>query len=211
VTAETPDPAALPAAAAREIVVVGRFLHGRGWSPATSSNYSVRLDAERAAITVSGRDKGDLAEDDVMVVDLEGRALSPGKRPSAETLLHTRLYARDPAIGAVLHVHPVHATVASRLAGDALVWRGYELQKAFAGVATHESETAVPVFENSQDMAALADAVDAWLDAHPPPPGYLIRAHGLYAWGRDMAEARRHVEAIAFLCECHLLEARTRP
>ncbi|MET1163044.1 MAG: class II aldolase/adducin family protein, partial [Pseudoxanthomonas sp.] len=33
---------------------------------------------------------------------------------------------------------------------------------------------------------------------------YLIDGHGLYAWGRDMAEARRHLEAFEFLFHCEL-------
>jgi methylthioribulose-1-phosphate dehydratase len=34
--------------------------------------------------------------------------------------------------------------------------------------------------------------------------GYLIEGHGLYAWGRDMAEARRHLDAFEFLINCEL-------
>ena len=53
--------------AARQITAVAPRIYGNGWSPATSSNYSVRIDDEHCAITVSGRDKGLLTEDDVMV------------------------------------------------------------------------------------------------------------------------------------------------
>ena len=38
--------------------------------------------------------------------------------------------------------------------------------------------------------------------ADPLQYGYLIRRHGLYTWGRDLAEARRHVEIFEFLFEC---------
>src|SRR5438552_16396441 len=79
---------------AQQIADAGRVLSARGWTPATSSNFSVRVDAGHAAITVSGRDKGRLDADDVMLVDLHGRAVGSVHRPSAETLLHTRLYAR---------------------------------------------------------------------------------------------------------------------
>ena len=71
---------------------------------------------------------------------------------------------------------------------------GYELLKAFPGTSTHEAALDIPVLPNSQDMRTLAAWVDALLDRQPMW-GYLIDGHGLYAWGQDMAEARRHLEA----------------
>lgn len=189
----------------REIIEAGRFLYGRGWSPATSSNYSARLSADQALLTVSGKHKGQLGEDDVLATDLDGISLEPGKKPSAETLLHTQLYRWQLGIGAVLHTHSVNATVLSRLTlSDSLVFADYELQKAFSGVTTHESQVEVPIFDNDQDIARLAAKVQPWLDAHPECVGYLIRGHGLYTWGPRMSDALRQVEAFEFLFECEL-------
>lgn len=189
----------------RKIIEAGRFLYGRGWSPATSSNYSARLSADQALLTVSGKHKGQLGEDDVLATDLDGISLEPGKKPSAETLLHTQLYRWQPGIGAVLHTHSVNATVLSRLTlSDSLVFADYELQKAFSGVTTHESQVEVPIFDNDQDIARLAAKVQPWLDAHPECVGYLIRGHGLYTWGPRMSDALRQVEAFEFLFECEL-------
>ncbi|WP_027080180.1 methylthioribulose 1-phosphate dehydratase [Luteimonas mephitis] len=190
---------------AGEIIVNVRELSALGWTPATSSNFSRRLDDRHAAITVSGRDKGKLREADIMVVDFDGRAVGSDHRPSAETGLHTQLYRRFPDIGCVLHTHSQVQTVASRLyAGNGHVHlEGYELLKAFSGNTTHETELDLPVLPNTQDMAVLAAQVDALLD-QGRMWGYLIDGHGLYAWGRDMAEARRHLEAFEFLLGCEL-------
>jgi len=176
-----------------------------GWTPATSSNFSSRLDERHAAITVSGRDKGRLTREDIMVVDLDGQAVGSDHRPSAETLLHTQLYRRFPDVGCILHTHSRQQTVASRaFAGTGHVrLEGYELLKAFRGNETHETSLDVPVLPNSQHMPTLAAQVDALLD-RGPMWGYLIDGHGLYAWGRDMAEARRHLEAFDFLLGCEL-------
>lgn len=200
------------AAAAQAIVEAGQFLYQRGWSPATSSNYSVRLDAQHLAITVSGRHKGALRPEDVMVVDLTGSPVQTQARPSAETGLHTVLYERFPGVGAVLHTHSVNATVLSRLvpAGEPLRLRDYELQKAFDGIRTHEGELSIPVFDNTQDIAALAEQTGHWFQDHPDQPGYLIRGHGLYTWGKTMADCLRHIEAFEFLFECELLTMRIR-
>ncbi|BAU73647.1 methylthioribulose 1-phosphate dehydratase [Metapseudomonas furukawaii] len=190
---------------AQDIIDAGRFLYGRGWSPATSSNYSTRLAADQALLTVSGKHKGQLGPDDVLATDLDGNSLEPGKKPSAETLLHTQLYRWKPEIGAVLHTHSVNATVLSRLTlADSLVFADYELQKAFSGISTHESQVLVPIFDNDQDIARLAARVQPWLDEHPDCVGYLIRGHGLYTWGPRMSDALRQVEAFEFLFECEL-------
>ena len=190
---------------AQEIIDAGRFLYGRGWSPATSSNYSTRLSPTEALLTVSGKHKGQLSLNDVLATDLSGNSLEPGKKPSAETLLHTQLYSWRADIGAVLHTHSVNATVLSRLTpGDSIEFEDYELQKAFSGVSTHESRVLVPIFDNDQDIARLAAKVQPWLEAHPDCVGYLIRGHGLYTWGARMSDALRQIEAFEFLFECEL-------
>jgi methylthioribulose-1-phosphate dehydratase len=190
---------------AGEIVSTARELAARGWTPATSSNFSMRLDEAHAAITVSGLDKGRLTEDGVMVVDLDGRPVATEQRPSAETVLHTRLYRRDAGIGCVLHTHSLVQTVASRVFAPSggVRLEGYELAKAIDGTTTHEAVIELPILANSQDMPATAGQVEALLDAGPLS-GYLIAGHGLYAWGRDLAEARRHLEAFEFMLACEL-------
>ncbi|WP_166265002.1 methylthioribulose 1-phosphate dehydratase [Marinobacter caseinilyticus] len=197
---------------AESIIAAGQFLYQRGWSPATSSNYSARIDARHIAITVSGRHKGQLGAGDIMVVDLEGNPVQSRCKSSAETRLHTVLYDVFPEVGAVLHTHSVKATVLSRLVpkGELLSFRDYELQKAFAGVDSHDSVVTVPVFENTQQIDELAERTKAWFLERPEQPGYLIRGHGLYTWGRTMADCLRHVEAFEFLFECELETMRVR-
>ena len=140
-----------------------------------------------------------------MVVDFDGKAVGTEQRPSAETLLHTQLYRRFPEVGCVLHTHSLTQTIASRLFAGAghVRLEGYELLKAFRGNDTHETAIDVPVLANTQDMPTLAAQVDALLD-RSALWGYLIDGHGLYAWGRDMAEARRHLDAFEFLLGCEL-------
>jgi methylthioribulose-1-phosphate dehydratase len=205
------DPVEL-AACARTIADNGRELAALGWTPATSSNFSMRLDARHLAVTISGRDKGRLGGDDVMVVDMDGRAVATDARPSAETLLHTQIYRRFADANAVLHTHSRVQTVASRFfaSREAIRFEGWELQKAITGYTTHESVLDIPVFPNTQDMSVLVCAVDAWLDAGKPLSGYLIDGHGIYTWGRDMKETRRHLEAFEFLLACELDLARLR-
>ncbi len=200
--------------AAQQLCDVGRFLFSRGWSPATSSNYSARLDTQHIAITSSGKAKGELSLADIMVVDLQGEALADHshKKPSAETLLHTLLYQRDAKIGGVLHTHSVNATVLSRLYAKQgfIQLEDYELLKALRGISTHETQQALPIFPNTQDIAALSVQVNQYLAENAAIHGYLIEGHGLYTWGESVAEARRHIEACEFLFECEVLSLQLR-
>lgn len=197
------DPQKLAECAAL-IATTGKELHQRGWTPATSSNFSMRLDEEHCAITVSGKHKGKLRAEDIMVVDLDGNALDQ-RRPSAETGLHTQLYRWQENLQAVLHTHsPIATVVSMQTPADSISFEGYELQKAFAGQTTHENRLELPIFDNSQDIPALAAKVERWLTTHPKCPAYLIRGHGVYTWGRTMEECERHLEALEFLLQCHL-------
>jgi methylthioribulose-1-phosphate dehydratase len=76
--------------------------------------------------------------------------------------------------------------------------------KALPGVTTHETRVEIPVFNNSQDMPALGRFITARLRGEPPPPGYLIRAHGLNVWGASVDEAERVLEALEHLLACEL-------
>lgn len=199
------DPLRLDACA-QEIARAGVQLAALGWTPATSSNFSMRLDADHVAITISGRDKGALTTDEVMVVTMDGQPLDSQSRPSAETALHLQVYRCFADAGAVLHTHSHAQTVASRLFASAgqIELSGYELLKAFAGYNTHAAALQVPVFPNTQDMQELMTQVDSWLASGKPLHAYLIDGHGIYTWGRDMAETRRHLEALEFMLGCEL-------
>ena len=181
----------------------------RGWSPATSSNYSARVAPDQVVVTRSGADKGNLTAADFLLVDLAGTPLSPGK-PSAETALHVALYRRDPHIGSVLHTHAHNGVVVSRWQRRRVELTGWELQKAFSGVTSHKSRIRVPIFANDQDMGRVAGRVLRRLNDDEPCHGFLLRGHGLYAWGADVATARRHVEAFEYLFGCELDLARLR-
>ncbi len=189
--------------ATQDIIAAGQRLDAKGLAPATAGNYSVRLQDGTIAITVSGRHKGRMDENDIMIVDDNGRPLVD-KKPSAETLLHTHIYKRYPDVNAVLHTHSIPGVALTRFLprNEHLTLEGYELLKAFPGIDTHATRIDLPVFNNSQDMDALSAEVDKALE--DSTPAYLIRDHGIYVWGRDMAEAERVAEALEHLLLCEI-------
>jgi methylthioribulose-1-phosphate dehydratase len=78
---------------------------------------------------------------------------------------------------------------------------GYEMLKGLNGVRTHEHREFLPIIENSQDMSSLADSVSDVLMKYPRAHGILLRRHGLYTWGSNLKEAKRHIEILEFLME----------
>jgi methylthioribulose-1-phosphate dehydratase len=205
------------------LVSVARGFYARGWLMGTSGNLSAVVEREplRLAITASGVDKGELKSEQVLLVDEDVRVLNaarntPGftsgqkskngsaskKKPSDESLLHVRI-VKERGAGAVLHTHSIWNTINSDLhAGEGGVRiEGYEMLKGLAGVRTHDHSEWLPIVENSQDMPALADTISKTLHKYKSAHGFLIRRHGLYAWGDDLTQAKRHVEILEFLLE----------
>lgn len=193
-------------ATASEVALAACALAARGWAPATAGNFSGRIDERHATITVSGRDKSKLTERDFLLMDLDAVVVDGQGKPSAETPLHLQLYRHAPSIGAVLHTHSPNQTVAGRLLAHegSIRFEGYELLKAFSGVGTHEASIELPVFANTQDMEELVRIVAARLQRGGRLFGYLIEGHGIYAWGTDLADALRHLEAFDFLLGCEM-------
>ncbi len=189
--------------AAEALCAAGRFIDSKGWVPATSGNFSVRLPDGTIAITTSGKHKGCLEVDDIMLIDAHANSLD-GKKPSAETVLHTSLYKKFLTIKAILHPHPINALLISRLFTEMLVLEDYELLKAFHGITTHQSRIVVPIFANDQNIPRLANQVDHYLDIIKGCYGYIIAGHGVYTWGDSIPEALRHLEALDYLFDCEL-------
>jgi methylthioribulose-1-phosphate dehydratase len=149
-------------------------------------------------------DKSTIEIEHILAVDQQGRPIDAGGlKPSAETSLHLLLY-RTMGAGAVLHTHSLPAALLSQLARDEgqVLLSGWELLKGLSGIDTHEVEISLPIFPNSQDMQALSAQVEQSLSTERACYGFLLAGHGLYAWGKDLLEAKRHLEVLEYLLQC---------
>jgi methylthioribulose-1-phosphate dehydratase len=192
----------------KELAEIGRQCYARGWALGTSGNFSAVVSREplRLAITVSGVDKGLLSVTDVVEIDEHGTVVEGSGTPSAEASLHVAI-ARARGAGAVLHTHSIWSTILSDAAAPTgggeggLAIEGYEMLKGLDGVHTHDHREWLPILDNTQDWAAAVPLVESVLREQPQAHGFLIRRHGLYTWGRDLAEAKRQTEILEFLFE----------
>ena len=187
------------------LVATCHWIGARGWAPATGGNMSVRQDDAFCLLSESGKDKGMLTRDDFIQVAIADNSVPSGRKPSAETALHTLIYRLFPEAGAVLHTHTVNSTVLSRIEkGAVLALQGYEMQKTLSGQTSHLDSVPIALFDNDQDIAALAERIAQFATGHPLRYGFLLRGHGLTCWGRDVDEAKRHLEGLEFLFQCEL-------
>jgi methylthioribulose-1-phosphate dehydratase len=198
-------------AATDELIRTAHWCAAKGWVPATSGNFSVRI-GNHMRVTVSSLDKSQLSREGLLDMTLEGHFIAGSgnpvtARPSAESLLHRIIYRERPNAGAILHTHSIWCTILSDetlpygAAAGELVITGYELLKAFSGVSTHQHEERIPILRNTQDYVALSGQLHHSLEHNTSAHGVLLSAHGLYTWGESVAEARRHLEALEFLFE----------
>ncbi|MEU4519239.1 methylthioribulose 1-phosphate dehydratase [Amycolatopsis sp. NPDC024027] len=172
-----------------------------GWMRGTSGNLSVvsGRDPLRLVVTVSGRDKGELSEQDVVLIDEHGAAVPdqphPERVPSAEAGLHGRIAAVSGA-GAVVHVHALAPVLAAERWPAGVVLREQEMLKGF-GRAAHDDVVTIPVVPNSQDMRVLGEAFAAGF--RPDTPALIVARHGVYVWGDDLHQARHRLECLEWL------------
>lgn len=186
-----------------------KFFNQKNWSPATSTNYSVRShNSDEYIISRSGVDKSKFNLEDLILINQKGEVLPPfnipGVKSSAETEIHTHIYKKYPNVNCVLHTHSVLGTVLSlaHLNDKQLRFEGFEIQKGLDGNLTHELESILPIVPNSQVMADILTSMDKHFTEKPSIHGFLIAGHGLYTWGKDIATAKRHIETYEFLFEC---------
>ena len=190
---------------ASNLVSIAKSFHARGWLLGTSGNLSavVRREPLRLLMSPSGVDKGELSAGQMLEIDENARVVSDhAVKPSDESLLHIRI-VKDRGAGAVLHTHSVWNTMLSDIyAGEGGVnIEGYEMLKGLQGVRTHAHSEWLPIIENSQDMPALAETIAGSLDKNKAAHGFLLKRHGLYSWGENLAQAKRHIEILEFLLE----------
>ena len=177
-------------------------IHRRGWCDGTGGNFSCVLEADpiRLLMAPSGVHKGSVAPIDLIQVNREGHVVLGNGKASAETALHLEI-VKTCGAGAVLHTHSQAGTLLSQWAcrQGRLELSGLEMLKGLDGIKTHDCSVNVPVLSNNQNLSELSTQARPLL--RDAPHGLLIAGHGLYAWGRNLGSAIRHLEILEFLLE----------
>lgn len=176
----------------REIIETGKWIMEKQLTWGTSGNISARS-GDRVYITASGTVLGDLHEEDITVVDLEGRVLE-GKKPSKETGMHLEVYRKRPEIEAVVHASPFWTTFLS--------CTDLELKTELFIESMYYDEKVVRVPYFHAGSQALAEAVAAVADqAHV----LLMEHHGVLCYDQSLKECRSALEVTENVCHMNLM------
>ena len=186
-----------------EIATTIRNYNSKGWSSATSTNYSFKFENSEIYVSKSGIDKSQFSADDFMTVDKNGKGTGDfiTSKPSAETLIHCVLYELFPETKVILHSHSVYPVLISQNHENSVEFEGYEIQKGFDGQTTHDATIEIPIFNNTQDMIEFSNVLKEnkhRITNHT----FIMKKHGTYAWGKNLFEAKRHLETLEYLCQC---------
>lgn len=162
----------------RDICLVGRWIHERGFVAATDGNISVRLDPQRVLTSPTGISKGMMLPDDLVITDMEGRKLSGRRNPSSELAMHLLIYRRRPDVNAVVHAHPPVAT------GYAAA--GIPLNKALISEVVL-ALGCIPVARyGTPGTPELTEALEPYVTSYD---AILMANHGVVTCGADMLSA----------------------
>lgn len=185
-----------------ELAEVKELFAKRDWFPGTSGNLSLKVNDDPLSflVTASGKDKSKITAEDFLLVDDNSKPCYPTHlKPSAETLIHAEIYKKMEA-GAVFHVHTIHNNLVSDLYLEQkeLEIKNIELIKAF-NIWEEGATITVPIIPNYANIPTLTEEISKVLDERVP--GVLIHNHGIYVWGKNGFEAKKHLEAFEFLFE----------
>lgn len=176
----------------QEIIETGRWIMEKNLTWGTSGNISVR-EGNHIYVTASGTVIGDLHEEDITVVDLEGKVLE-GKKPSKETGMHLEVYRKRPDVAAVLHASPFWTTFAActtmEMKTDLFIESMYYDEKLLR----------VPYFHAGS--SALAEAVSKVAEKTHV---ILMEHHGMLCYDRNLKECRSALEVTENVCRMNIM------
>lgn len=168
-----------------QLIAACEKLHRGGLIAATDGNVSCRLGEGFLLITPSGKAKGELRREDLLVVDLDGHLREGKGKPSSEIRMHLLVYRMRQDVCAIVHAHPPMLT-AFTLSGrpfgaDCLpeVWLAIG-RVPTAPYATPSTE------EVPESIASLVETHEA----------ILLERHGSLTFGKDLAEACMRLEKL---------------
>jgi methylthioribulose 1-phosphate dehydratase / enolase-phosphatase E1 len=195
----------------RELVCeLCRIFFNAGWVTGTGGSISIRH-GERIYMTPSGVQKERISPDELFVLDIDGNLLcTPEKKPTFTPKLSDCsplfLHAfKQRNAGAVLHSHAISTNLITSLFEGKDSFR-ISHQEMIKGISGHGyfDELVVPIIENTAHEHELADALGECIANNPKTCAVLVRRHGMYVWGKNWEEAKRHGECLHYLFDIAL-------
>lgn len=177
-----------------ELMNICHLLYERNLVTASDGNISVRISEEHILLTPSGRNKGMLQKEEILVLDGNGNTIQGEGRASKEYPMHKEIYRRRQDVKAVVHTHPVYAT-AFALAGKNLP-DNYLIESRMMLGRTALADYAAP---GTPALAAAAARYAEECNA------ILLRNHGALTLGKNLMDAFQKMEVMESIAKTIIL------
>ena len=167
------------------IIELGKRAYARGFVASNDGNISIRLDDSKFLITASGKSKGYLTYDDILLCDMQGNILEGNGRASSEIRMHIMVYQERNDVNGIFHAHPVYGTTL-----------------AVAGIALDEpilvevivSIGKIPLVEyGTPGTDSLPNSIKKYVHNYE---AFLLEKHGVLTLGRDVETAYFRMETL---------------
>lgn len=173
---------------------IGRRMYQREFVAANDGNISCRIGDNEILITPTGVSKGFMTPEMIVRLNLDGEVLEGGMKPSSETAMHVQLYGASDSIGAIVHAHPLYATLCAiidkpldqKLVPEAILLLGSVPVAKYGTPSTDE----------------LPNEVKNYIHDHK---AVLLANHGALSWGKDLEEAYLTMERVEFMAKLAIM------
>ena len=180
--------------ARHDLVEFGKRLVRANLTKGTGGNLSV-FDREQGlvAITPSGIDFFETTEDDIVIIDLDGKTVEGHRTPSSEWEMHLMPYRNRTDIDAVIHAHTTYATVFAVLRQD------LPASHYMIAVAGKDVRCAPYATYGSHELAVNADKYMKDRRA------VILANHGILAGAQDLLNAFNIIEGVEYCAQIHYM------
>ncbi len=180
----------------KELCRICHLLYQKDLVTATDGNVSMQTEEGFILLTPSGKHKGMLEPEEILVLDGDGAVREGSGRPSKEYPMHRAVYEQRPEVNAMIHTHPVYTT-AFALAGRNLP-NDYLIEMPMMLGRTALAPFALP------GTKEMAEAVKPYLEECN---AILLKNHGALTMGKDLTEAYCRMEVMESIAKTIILSA----
>lgn len=174
---------------AKLICEIGRRMYNRGLVASHDGNISLRLSDGNIMITPTLTGKGFMNENDMVIVDIEGKIISGTKKPSSEMLMHLTVYKKRGDVNGIVHAHPIMASA------FAVIGRSVDMKYMPEAIKSLGEIHVAPYAEPGTDE--VSKSITPFINGYN---GALLANHGAITWAKDLTSAYYLMEQLEFYC-----------
>ena len=171
-----------------DLIKAARRAYQIGLQTGNGGNLSCRVPGtDTVLIKGSGVSFGECTQDNVVMVNLQGKVVGEGGKPSRELLTHLCIYKLRPDICAIFHSHSPWSIAYAEDSREIPLMTGHS--KAKLGP--------IPVIiEDGQATKDFTDDVKDLLTENPGLGVFVQKGHGIFSLGTDITQAEHNAELV---------------